>query len=96
MQNIARHSIAPMASPSFCFELKISPIDNGREMGENRNTDYNFRQVRNGFDIVLLFGVAVVFEVTRYIIKLYHHRQHRKYTVRDSIKGVVWREEIKE
>ena len=29
--------------------------------------------------------VAVVFEVTSYIIKLYHHRQHKKYIVRDSI-----------
>ena len=34
--------------------------------------------------------VAVVFEATRYIIKLYYHRkQQRKYTVRDSIKEVV-------
>ena len=33
--------------------------------------------------------VAVVFEAIGYIIKLYHHRQHKKYTVRDSIKEVV-------
>ena len=33
--------------------------------------------------------VGVVFEATRCIIKLYHHRQHKKYTVRDSIKEVV-------
>ena len=34
-------------------------------------------------------AVAVVFEATRYVIKLYHHRQHKKYTVRDIIKEVV-------
>ena len=41
-------------------------------------------------------SVTVVFEATHYMMKLYHHRQHKKYTVRDSIKEVVWRKEIKE
>ena len=41
-----------------------------------------------------VYSVGVVFEATRCIIKLYHHRQHKKYTVRDSIKEVVSRKEI--
>ena len=31
----------------------------------------------------------MVFEAIRNIIKSYHHRQHKKYTVRDSVKEVV-------
>ena len=43
-------------------------------------------EIKREFNIT---SVAVVFEATRYIIKLYHNRQHKKYTVRESIKEVV-------
>ena len=50
---------------------------------------FNVFNIQKMQDRLFDYIVAVVFEAIGYIIKLYHHRQHKKYTVRDSINEVV-------
>ena len=76
------HNIGFHVSP-ICLGDVFENIRETKSNNVSPNTTTMFHQKTS------VQTVAVVFEATRYIIKLYHHRQHKKYTVRGSIKEVV-------